>query len=256
MNNTLDEQLRELERVNQDLERFGYSLSHDLRRSLRTIGSFSEILLEDTGSLDEEQRHMLARIGVATDRMSHIVDAMLELHRLGTGTVSRQAVDVGRLARSIARELEEQAPDRAIEWQLPEDALEDADEGLLMLALQNLLGNAVKFTGGRPRARVELGRQRLEDGRWEWFVRDNGVGFDMQAAARVFEPFQRLHDEQAFPGTGVGLATVAQVIRRHGGTIRAEGSPDDGAAFYFTLRPVPAPHVTPTPLAATVELPG
>lgn len=199
---------------------------------------------------------MLARIGVATDRMSHIVDAMLELHRLGTGAVSRQAVAVGRLARSIARELQEEAPDRAVEWQLPDDALEDADEGLLMLALQNLLGNAFKFTGRRPRAEIELGRQRLADGRWEWFVRDNGVGFDMQAAARVFEPFQRLHDEHAFPGTGVGLATVAQVIRRHGGTIRAEGSPDDGAAFYFTLRPVPAPHITPTPLAATADVPG
>ncbi len=229
---------RQLDAQVKELERFGYSLSHDLRQSLRTIASFSDLLLEDLHETAEpESVEMLRRIAGASARMDQTVDAMLALHRLSSRELHRSAVDVSALAWGIAGDLGATDPDRTVRWVIPEDLTVNADAGLLQLALQNLMGNAFKFSAGRAPVRIEVFAEALGDGRSAICVRDNGPGFDMAHATRIFEPFQRLHAEGAFQGTGVGLATVERVVSRHGGEVWADANPDAGAVFRFTLEP-------------------
>jgi PAS domain S-box-containing protein len=231
------ERTAELEAANRELEAFSYSVSHDLRAPLRAVDGFSELLLEEHGpDLNEEARDYLRRVRAASQRMGQLIDAMLQLARVTRGEMHREPVDLSALARSISAELQESAPDRAVEWIIAPGQGARGDPRLLRALLENLLGNAWKYTGKRERACIEFGAIQRGGSR-EWFVRDNGVGFDMEYASHLFAPFRRLHTEREFEGVGIGLATVQRIVARHGGTIRAEAEPDQGAAFYFTLAP-------------------
>lgn len=223
--------LAELEHVNKELEAFSYSVSHDLRAPLRAIDGFSKALLDDYGgTLNEEGRGYLERVRAGTQRMAQLIEDLLGLSRITRAPLRRERVDVTAMGRKILVELSEREPQRRVEAIVAEDLVATADARLLAVVLENLLGNAWKFTAKQPAARVEVGR----DG-GAFFVRDNGAGFDLKYAEKLFTPFQRLHAETEFQGTGVGLATVQRVIARHGGRIWAEASPGHGATFFFTL---------------------
>jgi light-regulated signal transduction histidine kinase (bacteriophytochrome) len=210
-------------------------VSHDLRAPLRAIDGFAKALLEDYGqSLDDQAGHYLGRVRDATRRMGELIDDLLELSRIARAPLSRQRVDISALARRILGDLAERDPERNVRTCILDGVVVDADPRLLALLFENLLGNAWKFTAKSSDARVEVGELRRDDA-WVLFVRDNGAGFDMAYAGRLFAPFQRLHTETEFPGTGIGLATVQRVVSRHGGRIWAEAARDKGAAFYFTL---------------------
>jgi PAS domain S-box-containing protein len=209
----------------EELETFSYSVSHDLRAPLRAIDGFSRELLLSADSLDETGKRYLGRIRAATQRMSSLIDDLLALTRLSRRPMKVERVDVTLLAEEVAAELG--AGHVAVQRGL----VARADPHLLRVVLQNLIGNAVKFSGRRGEPRVEV----LAAAGGALAVRDNGVGFDMQYAGKMFEPFQRLHPSSQFEGTGIGLAIVKRLIRRHGGTVRAESAPDQGASFYFTL---------------------
>jgi light-regulated signal transduction histidine kinase (bacteriophytochrome) len=226
---------RELERANQELEAFSYSVSHDLRAPLRAIDGFAKILIEDYGQkLDDQAGHYLGRVRTATQRMAELIDDLLELSRIARAPLNRERADVSALVRQILADLAERDPQRSVRTSIREGLVADADPRLLAVVLENLLGNAWKFTARSDDPGIEVGQERRDDA-WSFFVRDNGAGFDMAYAARLFAPFQRLHDESEFPGTGIGLATVQRVISRHGGRIWAEAAPRKGATFYFTL---------------------
>lgn len=234
----VSERTAELEAANRELEAFSYSVSHDLRAPLRAVDGFSELLLEDYGpELNEEARDYLRRVRAASQRMGQLIDAMLQLARVTRGEMLHEKVDLSSLARSISAELQESAPDRAVEWIIAPGQEARGDPRLLRALLENLLGNAWKYSAKRASARIEFGSIERDGGR-EWFVRDNGAGFDMEYAGRLFSPFQRLHAPAEFEGMGIGLATVQRIVTRHGGAIRVEAAPDQGAAFYFTLAPV------------------
>ena len=233
---------RGLEEANRELEAFSYSVSHDLRAPLRSIEGFSQILLEDYGDvLDEEGRDYLDRVQRASRRMALLIDALLDLSRLSRREMRLTRVDLSRMAREIVEDLRQREPGREVRVCIEEGLEERADPALVKVALENLLGNAWKFTSREERAAIEFGRtvREAEPGRRLacYYVRDNGVGFDMAYAGKLFGPFQRLHTEEEFEGTGIGLATVWRVIRRHGGRIWAEAAEGEGAAFYFTLSP-------------------
>jgi signal transduction histidine kinase len=230
---------RELEAVNQELEAFSYSVSHDLKAPVRHIASFAQLLSEDSAAaLGEQGFSHLDRIQAATRHMNQLIEAMLTLARVARQELRRGPVDLAALADAAAEGLRQLEPGRAVELVVQRDLRAHGDASLLRAVMENLLGNAWKFTAGRSPARVEVGRAADDDGRATFFVADNGAGFDMAQADRLFGVFQRLHTEQEFPGTGVGLATVRRIIQRHGGRIWAEASPDQGARFYFSL-PVP-----------------
>ncbi|MFZ5659735.1 MAG: PAS domain S-box protein [Pseudomonadota bacterium] len=221
--------------TNQELEAFSYSVSHDLRAPLRGIDGFSYALLEDCGTLlSSECRDYLRRIRQASQRMGELIDALLNLARLSRGELRREPVDLGVLAREIAESLQRSEPERQVAWVFGEGLRTAGDPQLLRAVLDNLLGNAWKFTGKQADARIEFGMAE-EGGQRVFFVRDNGAGFDMSYADKLFQPFQRLHSPGEFAGTGVGLAIVQRIIRRHGGRIWAEGAVGQGATFYFTL---------------------
>jgi light-regulated signal transduction histidine kinase (bacteriophytochrome) len=225
----------ELARANAELEQFSHSVSHDLRAPLRRIDGFSQILLEDYAEgLDEEARGYLERVRTASQHMEYLIDALLDLSRVGRGPLRREAVDLGALAQAIAEELGKAEPGRTVEFVVARGLEARGDARLLRVALQNLLGNAWKFTSREARATIEFGGFS-QDGETVYFVRDDGAGFDEAYADRLFGAFQRLHDESEFEGTGIGLATVQRVIHRHGGRIWAEGERGKGATFYFTL---------------------
>jgi signal transduction histidine kinase len=225
-----------LHTANQELEAFSYSVSHDLRSPLQSINTFSQMLLEDYGdTLDAQGLDYLQRIRRATRRMAELIDAFLQLARIARVELARTPLDLTALARMIAAELRRQEPGRAVEFIVAEGLITSADERLLGVVLENLLGNAWKFTAKRDQARIEVGSVTQPDGELVFFVRDNGAGFDMTDAPRLFGAFERLHPMSDFPGTGIGLATVQRVIRRHGGRIWAEGAVGQGATFYFTL---------------------
>jgi PAS domain S-box-containing protein len=227
-----------------ELESFSYSVAHDLRSPLRSLDGFSQALLEDYGdALDETGRHYLLRIRNGAQRMGDLIDDLLTLSRITRAELVRQPVDLSALVRSVAEEVARHEPEREVEVTVADDARASADPRLLRVALENLLANAWKFTRGREPARVEFG---LEDGGGTpaYFVRDNGVGFDMKYADKLFAPFQRLHSAREFEGTGVGLATVARVVRRHGRRVWAEAEPERGATFRFTLPDGPPPGAT------------
>jgi light-regulated signal transduction histidine kinase (bacteriophytochrome) len=235
-NRDLEETNRELEGANRELEAFSYSVSHDLRAPLRSIEGFSQILLEDHArGLDEEARGYLGRVRAASRRMSTLIDDLLDLSRVSRGPLRREVIDLSAIAREVAAELRKSRPEREVEFVMAGGLTATGDPRLLRIALENLLGNAFKFTEKRPRAVVEFGA--TGDGRVAYYVRDNGVGFDMAYADKLFGAFQRLHPPEHFEGTGIGLATVQRIVHRHGGRVWAEGDVGEGATFYFTLRP-------------------
>ena len=237
----LEQANRELEVTNRELEAFSYSVSHDLRAPLRSIDGFSQILLEDyADELDEEGKDYLSRVRAASQRMGRLIDDLLGLSRVTRGTLRREGVDLSFLAREVADGLRESRPDRVVDFEI-EDGIEvHGDPRLIRVALTNLIGNAFKFTEKQDRARVGFGQdKRLSSlGRVPvYYVRDNGAGFDMEYADKLFGAFQRLHGASEFEGTGIGLATVQRIVHRHGGRIWAEGRVGEGATFYFSLRP-------------------
>jgi light-regulated signal transduction histidine kinase (bacteriophytochrome) len=222
--------------VNHELEAFSYSVSHDLRAPIRAVAGFSAILQdEQTGPLNEEQSDYVQCIRDSASTMNRLVDDLLELSRVTRAAVVRARVDLTALAREVVGKLQNADPEREVEVQVEEALLVDADPGLLRVVVANLLGNAWKFTSKRRKAQIELGVTKEERTGTVYFVRDDGAGFDMAHASRLFGAFQRLHSTSEFEGTGVGLATVQRVIRRHGGRIWAESQPGQGATFYFTL---------------------
>ena len=224
--------------ANDELEAFSYSVAHDLRAPLRSIHGFSELLLESQQNLDEEGRDWLQEIVANVDRMRALIEALLGLARVTRAPLHRAPTDLAEIARGVVAELAGAEPDRAYDVQLPEALILDVDPTLIRILLQNLLGNAWKFTARRARAVIELG-ERLEHGMRVLFVRDNGAGFDLARAQRLFTPFQRMHTMSEFPGTGVGLSTVQRIVHRHGGRIWAEAAEDRGATMYFTLPAAP-----------------
>jgi PAS domain S-box-containing protein len=227
----------ELEAINQELEAFSYSVSHDLRAPLRAIDGFSRILLTDYADrLDETGRDRLGRVRRAAQHMGTLIDDLLKLSRVTRTELKREQVDMSALANEIASDLCRQSPDRKVQFVITPDLLAQGDKGLLRIVLDNLLGNAWKFTGGIAEARIGL--DCVSDaGSRIYIVSDNGVGFDMVYADKLFGVFQRLHDASEFPGTGIGLATVQRIIHKHGGSIRAESTIGEGSRFYFTLEP-------------------
>ncbi|MBD3239598.1 MAG: PAS domain S-box protein [Chitinivibrionales bacterium] len=225
----------ELAAANRELESFSYSVSHDLRTPLRTVGAFTGFLMEDYADrLDDQGRDFVRRIDDGVRKMQRIIDDMLALSRIGRQEMKREDVDLSAMVRSYLRELCDSAPQRELECIVQDNVHAYADPRLIHLALENLLRNAWKFTSQRESTRIEFGIIQ-RDSQTVYFVRDNGVGFDMQFAQRIFEPFQRVHAEQQFRGTGVGLSIVQRVIGRHGGEVWAEGQVGVGAVFYFTL---------------------
>ncbi|MEJ2631183.1 MAG: PAS domain S-box protein [Acidihalobacter sp.] len=236
LNQALRDRATELEAVNTELESFSYSVSHDLRAPLRSMDGFSRILLDEYAErLDDKGRDRLGRIRAATQRMGVLIDDLLKLSRVSRVELHREAVDVSTMARDVVQELRKDEPDRDVEFSAQEGLMEAADARLLRVVLDNLLGNAWKYTGKTEGAGVEFGAY-TEDGVQVFYVRDNGAGFDMTYAGKLFSAFQRLHDAGEFPGTGIGLATVQRIIRKHGGRVWAEGEVGRGASFYFTLQ--------------------
>ncbi len=225
----------ELRAANAELEAFSYSVSHDLRAPLRAIDGFSQVLLSRYADrLDADGRHALERVRAGSQRMGVLIDSMLELSRLGRRSLEFGDVDLSALAAEVVQELRAGEPERDVEVVIEPNVSVVGDKELLRVALQNLLGNAFKFTSPKPHASVQFGRTE-HAGQAAIFVRDNGVGFDMNHADKLFRPFERLHPESEFSGTGIGLATVQRIIARHRGRVWAEGAIGDGATFYFTL---------------------
>ena len=232
---TLERRATELAAVNQELEAFSYSVSHDLRAPLRSIDGFSQALLEDyADALDDEGKDHLNRVRSNTQRMGELIDDLLSLSRVTRSEMRWEQVDLSGLAQTIAAELREREPERQVEFAIADGVTSHGDSHLLRVALENLLGNAWKFTGKHPSARIEFGATS-DQGQQAYFVRDDGAGFDMTYADKLFGAFQRLHPGTDFTGTGIGLATVQRVIHRHGGRIWAEGAVEQGATFFFTL---------------------
>jgi len=225
----------ELEAANRELEAFTYSVSHDLRAPLRGMDGFSQILLEDYAAiLDDQGKDYLNRVRAASQRMALLIDDLLKLSRVTRSELRQQRVNLSELARTVMAELESEEPERSASVTIEEGMAVQGDKQLMQLVLENLLGNAWKFTHEVSDAAIEFGTMEI-DGERSYFVRDNGAGFDMAYGDKLFQPFQRLHTEEEFPGTGIGLATVQRIINRHGGKVWAEGTVDDGAVFYFTL---------------------
>lgn len=227
---------RELEHAYKEMEAFSYAVSHDLRAPLRSIDGFTGALLEDYAQmLPEPGQDYLKRICNATQRMSQLIEDLLSFARTTQTELKREPVDLSQLAREIATELQASAPQREVTFVIAERLITQGDPRLLRIVMVNLLGNAWKFTAKQRQGRIEVGAEYQATGPVVLFVRDNGVGFDMSNAGKLFGVFQRFHSEQEFTGTGVGLATVQRIIDRHGGHIWAEAAIGEGACFYFTL---------------------
>jgi len=225
----------ELEEANRELEAFAYTVSHDLRAPLRAMSGFARALLEDAADrLDETTLDYARRIANAADRLGVLIDDILELSRLSRAEMHLTTVDLSAIARSILEEFRRAEPHRRVEAVIQPGLEAQGDHGLLRVALENLLDNAWKFTSHHERARIEFGMTEVE-GRKAFYVRDDGAGFDPRYAHRLFGAFERLHDPEKFPGTGVGLASVKRIVARHGGEVWAEGQVEKGATFYFTL---------------------
>lgn len=225
----------ELLAANKELEAFSYSVSHDLRAPLRSIDGFSLALLEDyADKLDEDARDYLRRVRAATQRMGILIDDLLSLSRVTRSEMRLEKTDLSGIARALAEELKNAQPERRAEFRVEEGVEALADPHLMRIVLENLLGNAWKFTSKRGSSCIDFGSTRRDEG-LTYYVKDNGAGFDPAYASRLFGAFQRLHDKSDFPGTGVGLATVQRIINRHGGRIWAESAVNEGATFYFTL---------------------
>ncbi|MFH0881987.1 MAG: response regulator [bacterium] len=226
---------RELVILNQELKQFAYSVSHDLGQPIRSMSMFSRILLDEYSEhLDKNGKHYLDRIEEGAKRMGEMIEGLLTLSRLTRREMSFESLDIADLAKTIIQRLREGDPQRTVNVDTKDNLKTYADPALLTTVLENLLGNAWKFTSQREDARIEVGKVE-EKGESVFYVRDNGAGFDMKYVDKLFGLFQRLHSETEFPGTGIGLATVQRIVHRHGGRIRAEGRPNEGATFFFSL---------------------
>jgi light-regulated signal transduction histidine kinase (bacteriophytochrome) len=210
-------------------------VSHDLRAPLRAIDGFSRLVEQQyAGRIDEQGRDMLRRVSAGAQKMGMLIDDLLRLSRISRQVMRSGPVDLSALAWEVVGNLQAEAPGREVEWLIAPRVLAEGDTGLLRVALQNLIGNAWKYSSKRDRACIEFGVTE-KDGRPAYFVRDNGAGFDMAHAQKLFGAFQRLHAASEFPGSGIGLATVARILNRHGGKAWAEGRVGEGASFYFSL---------------------
>jgi signal transduction histidine kinase len=231
---------RELEIANRDLESFSYSVSHDLRAPLRAVRGYCDALIEDHGGdIPAEGRELLDRVAAGAARMARLIDDLLSFSRLGRERLTFRRVSMKELVEAVSGELRRQHPDRSVEMVLGELPDCQGDTALLKQVLVNLLSNAWKFTAGRNQARIEVGGAASGE-RIVYFVKDNGAGFDMKYAGKLFGVFQRLHSQSEFEGTGVGLSIVQRIVERHGGTVWAEGRPGEGATFHFALPTVAA----------------
>ena len=235
MNETLFHAKAATEAANRELEAFSYSVAHDLRAPLRGVDGFSQALLEDfADSLGEEGCGYLKHVRASAQEMGRLIDDLLALSRVTRSDLVREPVDLSDLARNVAAQLQRAQSARRVEIDVAAGIVAEGDARLLRIALENLLGNAWKFTGKREEPRVEVGVTPEAEG-GAYFIRDNGAGFDMAYASKLFGAFQRLHSTDEFEGTGIGLATVQRIVNRHGGRIWAIGEVDRGATFYFTL---------------------
>lgn len=235
LNRVLQSRAAELEMANRELEAFSYSVSHDLGAPLRSIEGFVRAMEEECGGvLDAKAKNYLDRVHSAAKRMSELIRDLLEMSRVTRTEIQRRQFNLSELARSIIDVIKDANPERKLDFHAPAMLEAFGDARLMRIVLENLLGNAFKFTAKKPIARIELGSM-YANGILTYFVRDNGAGFDMAYANKLFGPFQRLHRFEDFPGTGVGLATVQRIIRRHGGEIWVEAGVDKGATFFFTL---------------------
>ncbi len=230
------ERMSQLEATNKELETFSYSVSHDLRAPLRGINNFSRFLVEECGAqLDEQGKHYLERILADVARMTALIDDLMRLANVAKAELRKTDVDFGELAQEIVARLRASAPERSCEFRLGTGLEAQADPGLARVLLENLLSNAWKYSSKQSTPVVEFGARKQADGSKAFYVKDNGAGFDMRYASRLFGPFQRLHNDKEFTGTGIGLATVQRIVHRHGGRVWAEAVPGEGATFYFTL---------------------
>lgn len=248
LNRDLGQRAVALDAANKELEAFSYAVSHDLRAPLRSIDGFSQALIEDCADrLDEQGHQHLQRIRNATQRMGTLIDDLLMLSRVTRTEMRRELMDLTQTTRSVITALEIAEPGRKVECRVQERMVADSDPRLVRIVLENLLGNAWKFTQRTNPARIQVGSTTDDAGTPVYFVRDNGVGFDMTYVDKLFGAFQRLHAASDFPGTGIGLATVQRIIHRHGGRVWAEGETGKGASFYFTLGPStrPSPQENP-----------
>jgi light-regulated signal transduction histidine kinase (bacteriophytochrome)/HAMP domain-containing protein len=232
---TLKDRTSELDAVNKELETFAYSVSHDLRAPLRSMAGFCQALVEDYGEkLDETGQDYVRRISAASKRMGQLIDDLLMLSRVTRTEITRADIDLSELAAAIASQLRQGDSSRKVEFKIQPGVTAQGDEILLRTVLENLLGNAWKYSAKKPHATIEFGKA-ANGAEPTFFVRDNGAGFDMAHADKLFKPFQRLHGHREFEGTGIGLASVANIVRRHGGRIWAEAKPEAGATMRFTL---------------------
>ena len=229
------ERTAELEASNRELEAFSYSVSHDLRAPLVTLIGFAELLLERyEKKLDEQGGRYLERIRGGAFRMSHLIDDLIRLGRIGRQELTRERVSLGALVDEVVQDLSSETGERKFEWRIARLPVVRCDQGLMRQALANLISNAMKYTRPRETAVIEIGETTIGD-QTAFFVRDNGVGFEMKRAHKLFAPFQRLHGETEFEGTGIGLATTHRIVEKHKGRIWAESEPNRGATFFFTL---------------------
>jgi signal transduction histidine kinase len=240
LNNVLEERVRQrtaqLEAANRELEAFSYTVSHDLRSPLRSIHGFSRLLASELGSgVAEPVRHSLERLQANAAHMSELIEALLGLARLSRTPMRWQTVDLAAIAREVVVDCRERDPERAIRLIIPQHLPVQGDAALLRVVLDNLLGNAWKFSSRKALSEIELGSSMQPGGAPCYFVRDNGAGFDMSRAAKLFGTFERLHSAADFAGTGIGLATVQRIVERHGGRVWAHSAIDEGASFYFSL---------------------
>ena len=239
-NSKLVEQLRDysasLEATNKELESFSYSVSHDLRAPLRTMNGFSQALMEDYYEvIDDEGKHFLNRIRDESQRMGQLIDGLLDLSKLTRADLKRQQVCLSEMVLEIVRHLQNREPERVINFIIDEKLIDCVDRHLIQIALSNFLENAWKYTRNEPKAIIEFGSQKSDQGEAVYFVRDNGVGFDMKYYNKLFGAFQRLHTVSEFEGTGIGLVTVQRVLDRHGGSVWAESAVGEGTTFFFTV---------------------
>jgi light-regulated signal transduction histidine kinase (bacteriophytochrome) len=235
LNEELKLRAAELEAANKELEAFSYSVSHDLRSPLRSMEGFSQALQEDCKDiLNDECKNYLSRIQNSAELMAQLIDDMLRLSRITRADIDMEKISLTEIARNIAARLKNDEPKRNVKFVVTPELTAYGDGKLITIMIENLFENAWKFTRKVPEAQIEFGVTE-RNGQRTYFVRDNGVGFDMKYVDKLFKPFQRLHSTEEFPGTGIGLASVQRIVQRHGGRVWAEGKTGEGATFYFTL---------------------